>query len=60
MAVSGIVHLFSKGKYAKAAGALGIILGVVYIIFGMFALNPMTLAVLIGIWLILTGVTRLL
>jgi len=50
----------SKGKYAKAAGALGIILGLVYIILGMFALNPMTFAVLIGIWLILTGVTRLL
>ena len=60
MAVSGIIHLFSKGKHAKAAGALGIILGVVYIILGMFALNPMTLAVLIGIWPILTGVTRLL
>lgn len=58
MAVSGIIHLFSKGKYAKAAGALGIILGVVYIIFDMLALNPMTLAVLIGIWPILTGVTR--
>jgi uncharacterized membrane protein HdeD (DUF308 family) len=60
LAVSGTIHLFSKGKYAKAAGALGIILGVVYIIFGMFALNPMTLAVLIGILPRLTGVTRLL
>lgn len=60
MAVSGTIHLFSKGKYVKAAGALGIILELVYIILGMFALNPMTFAVLIGIWLILTGVTRLL
>jgi uncharacterized membrane protein HdeD (DUF308 family) len=60
LAVSGTIHLFPKGKYAKTAGALGIILGVVYIILGMFALNPMTLAVLIGIWLIMTGVTRLL
>ena len=60
LVVSGILHLFSASKYAKIAGVLGIIIGIVYIILGTFALNPVALAVLIGIWLIVTGVTRLL
>ncbi len=60
LAVSGVIYLFSKAKYARAAGVLGIVMGVVYIVLGTFALNPMALAALIGIWLVLTGITRLL
>lgn len=60
LAISGIIHIFSASKYAKAVGVLGIVLGVVYIILGTFALNPMALAILIGIWLIIAGLTRLL
>jgi uncharacterized membrane protein HdeD (DUF308 family) len=57
--VSGIVHLFSAGKYAKGVGALGIVLGILYVIMGTFALNPFALAVLIGVWLIVTGASRI-
>lgn len=60
LVVSGIVHLFSKSKYMRIAGIVGLILGVLYIMLGTFAMNPQVLAVLIGIWLVLTGLTRLL
>jgi len=60
LVVSGIVHLFSKSKYMRVAGVVGLILGILYIMLGTFVMNPLVLAVLIGIWLVLTGLTRLL
>lgn len=58
--ISGVAHLFSVGRFAKAAGILGVIAGIGYIVVGSLASNPMALAVLIGLWLILTGATKLL
>lgn len=54
--LSGILSLLSgKGSGGRWGGVLGIVLGILYIIIGLYALNPFYLAVLIGIWLILTG-----
>ena len=58
LVVSGVAHLISAGKYAKVAGIVGVALGILYIILGTFALNPFMLAALIGVWLIVTGITR--
>ena len=40
----------------KGSGVLGVILGILYIILAAYAWNPLYLALLIGIWLIVDGV----
>ena len=45
-------------KYAWA-GVLGIVLGIIYIILGAFAFNPVNLGILIGLWLIITGIFKM-
>ena len=58
--ISGIIGLVSgKGNAGRAGGFLGIILGILYLIIGVYALNPFYLALLIGLWLILTGIFML-
>jgi uncharacterized membrane protein HdeD (DUF308 family) len=55
--ISGILTLFSgEGAQVKGLGGFGIILGILYIILGMFAWDPFYLAILIGIWLIVSGI----
>jgi uncharacterized membrane protein HdeD (DUF308 family) len=56
--ISGIMSLFVKeGTMGKGVGGLGIVLGILYIILAYYAFNPYYLAVLIGIWLIIDGIT---
>ena len=56
--ISGIMSLFAKeGTVGKGAGGIGIILGILYIILGAYAWNPYYLALLVGIWLIIDGIT---
>ncbi len=56
--ISGIMSFFVKeGTTGKGVGGLGIILGILYIILGAYAWNPLYLAMLIGIWLIIEGIT---
>lgn len=59
--IAGIIALVSRNEYKNAtwAGILGIVLGVLYIILGTLALDPMYLGILIGLWLILSGVLAL-
>ena len=55
--VSGVISLISgKGNAGRAGGFLGIVLGILYLIIGVYALNPFYLALLIGLWLVLTGI----
>lgn len=57
MVITGIMSMFSNGSTAsKGAGGLGIIIGILYIILGMFAWNPYYLTMLIGIWLVIAGI----
>ena len=56
--MSGIMSLFVKeGNAGKGIGGAGIILGILYIILASYAWNPYYLALLIGIWLIIDGIT---
>lgn len=59
MIIAGLIALVDgmQRKYAWA-GVLGIILGIIYIILGTYAFNPVNLGFLIGIWLIITGIFR--
>jgi uncharacterized membrane protein HdeD (DUF308 family) len=55
--LSGIMSLFAKaGMAGKGSGALGIILGILYMVLAAYAWNPYYLALLIGIWLIVDGI----
>ena len=57
MVISGILSLFAKaGTAGKGSGVLGIILGILYMILAAYAWNPLYLAFLIGIWLIIDGI----
>ncbi|OQD59611.1 hypothetical protein MBBAR_1c00050 [Methanobrevibacter arboriphilus JCM 13429 = DSM 1125] len=60
--IAGLVTLIGNkdSGFSFWSGVLGIILGVIYIILGTYARDPMVLGALIGIWLILTGIIRLL
>ena len=56
--ISGIMSFFTKESTAgKGAGGLGIIFGILFIILAAYAWNPYYLAALIGIWLIIDGIT---
>jgi membrane protein HdeD len=58
--IAGIVALISgKGAAGRWGGLLGIILGILYLIIGIYALNPLYLAWLIGIFLVLTGIFQI-
>jgi membrane protein HdeD len=55
--ISGIISLISgQGNAGRWGGLLGIFMGILYIIVGLYAFNPLYLALLIGLWLILTGI----
>ncbi|WP_455369502.1 DUF308 domain-containing protein [[Eubacterium] cellulosolvens] len=60
--IAGIVQLFHKPpvKYGKTIGVIGIIVGVIYLILGSVAIDPAALSILMGIWLIIMGIGRLL
>ena len=47
-------------KYGFWIGIMGIVLGVIYIIIGTYIKNPIILGLLIGFWLLLTGVLNFL
>ena len=55
IALLGGLHV----RYRVYSGILGIILGIIYIILGSLAFNPIYLGFLIGIWLIVTGIFSL-
>lgn len=55
--LSGIMSLFTKaGILGKVSCILGIIFGIIYVVLASYAWNPLYLALLIGIWLIIDGV----
>lgn len=59
--IAGIIALISgQGPAGRWGGLSGIILGVLYLIIGMYALNPLYLAFLIGIFLIINGIFQIL
>ncbi|MGC9517945.1 MAG: DUF308 domain-containing protein [Methanomicrobiales archaeon] len=55
--IAGVVGLVTReAKINKGTALLGIILGIIYLILGIYALNPLYLAIIIGIWLIVDGI----
>ena len=60
--IGGVISLINNrtAKYGFYIGISGIILGVCYIIIGTYVADQYILGTLIGLWLIISGVLRLL
>lgn len=58
VAVASLINNRSS-RYGFYIGIAGIILGLLYIIIGTYVSNPIILATLIGIWLVISGIFKL-
>ena len=60
--VVGVVSLINnrQSRYGFYIGIAGVVLGLVYIVVGTYVANPVILGTLIGAWLVISGVLRLL
>ena len=58
MMVLGLVGIISNRdeKYGFYAGIFSILIGIIYIVIGTYVHDPLVLGILIGIWLLITGV----
>ena len=58
---SGLVYvIWPRTRLARPVGFIGILLGVAYLVLGSYATEPQGLSLIMGIWLIIAGVTALL
>jgi uncharacterized membrane protein HdeD (DUF308 family) len=57
--ISGIVALSSRIGGSIWTGLIAIILGIIYLIVAIFIANPFYLGLLIGLWLLITGILML-
>ena len=48
-----------SSRYGFYIGIAGVVLGLLYIIIGTYISNPIILGTLIGIWLVLNGIFKL-
>lgn len=60
--VVAVVSLINnrQSRYGFYIGIAGVVLGLLYIIIGTYVANPIILGALIGLWLIISGVLKLL
>jgi uncharacterized membrane protein HdeD (DUF308 family) len=60
--IVGVVSLINnrQSRYGFYIGIAGVVLGLLYIIVGTYVANPIILGTFIGIWLIISGVLKLL
>ena len=59
--IGGLIHVLKPlTKLSGKVGLIGIIMGVLYIVLGSFAVDPRGLSILMGVWLIIAGITSLL
>lgn len=60
--VVGLVSLINnrQSRYGFYIGIAGIVLGLLYIVIGTYVSNPVVLGSLIGLWLIISGILKLL
>ena len=59
--IVGLASLINNrsSRYGFYIGIAGIVLGLLYIVIGTYVANPIVLGSLIGIWLIISGVLKL-
>lgn len=54
--IAGIIGIFTKEGGSRWNGVVALIIGILYIIVGTLVKDPMILGVLIGLWLLITGI----
>ena len=59
--VVGLVSLINNrvSRYGFYIGIAGVVLGLLYIVIGTYVANPIVLGTLIGLWLVISGVLKL-
>ena len=59
--VVGVVSLINnrQSRYGFYIGIVGAVLGLLYIVIGTYVTNPIILGTLIGAWLVISGILRL-
>lgn len=57
--IAGIIGIFSKAGDSRWNGVIALIIGIIYVIVGTLIANPVILGVLIGIWLLASGIIML-
>lgn len=57
--IAGIVGVFTKTGGSRWNGVIALIIGIIYVIVGTFVADPVVLGVLIGLWLLITGILML-
>ena len=59
--IVGLVSLINNrtSRYGFYIGIAGVVLGLLYIIIGTFVADPIILGTLIGLWLVISGVLKL-
>jgi len=57
--IAGIVAIASKTLGNRWTGLVSLILGIIYIIVAAFIKDPLYLGILIGLWLLITGIIML-
>lgn len=58
--IAGIIGVLSKTGGSRWNGIIAIIIGIIYLIVGNLIADPVILGVLIGLWLLTTGIVMLL
>jgi membrane protein HdeD len=53
---AGIIGIFVKAGGSRWNGVAGIVIGLLFMAFGHFMANPVILGILIGLWLLITGI----
>ena len=59
--IVGVVSLINnrQSRYGFYIGIAGVVLGLLYIVIGTFIADPIVLGTLIGLWLVISGVLKL-
>ena len=57
--IAGIVAIATKTTGNRWTGIVALVLGIIYIIVAAFIKNPLYLGILIGLWLLITGIIML-
>jgi uncharacterized membrane protein HdeD (DUF308 family) len=57
--IAGIVAIASKTLGNRWTGLVSLVLGIIYIIVAAFIKDPLYLGILIGLWLLITGIIML-
>ncbi|MGZ7159789.1 MAG: DUF308 domain-containing protein [Methanobacterium sp.] len=57
--IAGIADIASKAGGSRWTGIIALILGIIYVIVAVLVANPFYLGILIGAWLLITGIILL-